>query len=536
MYKLLIADDEAWIRERLSQAIDWAGIGAEVAGEACDGEEALEKCLTLQPEIILTDIRMPCINGLELIEKLKEQDFAGKIIIISGYDDFQYAQQAVKLGAHDYILKPVDDEELLHTVKTAIEKIEQEKKREETLSSLQQQLEEQLPRLRERFVRSLLSGYFSSRERAERELDYFHIANENLSHICFVIQIEAPAVQADNPETSHLIQFAICNITRDFIERLGTGYVLISQQDQIVGVVSSPKSREGLFRQALSISYGIRNMVKRVLDQTITIGVGNPCGDLLDISLSFKQARQALINRNYFGNGGIYTSETTRDTDKPVACRNYDMDILCGFIKAGQEEEAQKALGAMLDKVVAENVQIRPVDIRSLYINVIFSAMKAASEYKEIEERFSTMDVGFFRELDRLNTMEELRHALSGAVKEITGCIEAARCGNKRRIVEMALAFIEAHYSEPISLSDVAEAVYLNPSYFCKIFKNETGESFTKSLMKFRINKAIELLHDPRLKIYEIAEMVGYSDVQYFTKIFKSVAGVVPTYYRDKVK
>lgn len=536
MYKILIADDEAWIRERLAQAIDWASIGAEVAGEACDGEEALEKCRISQPEILLTDIRMPCVNGLELIGKLKEQGYTGKIIIISGYDDFQYAQQAVKLGAHDYILKPVDDGELLKTVQNAIEKLEQEKKREETLSSLQQQLEEQLPRLRERFVRSLLTGYFSTRERAKLELDYFHIENENLSHICFVIQMDDAAPLPDDLETAHLVQFGLCNITRDFIDRLGSGYVLISQQDQIVGVVSSPKSPEALARQALSISHGIRTMVKRVLDQTITIGVGNPCGDLLDISLSFNQARQALINRNYFGNGGIYTVETARDTEKPVACRNYDMDFLCGYIKAGKEEEAQKALDAMLDKVVSENAHIRPVDIRSLYINIIFSAMKAASEYKEIEERFNSMDVGFFRKLDRLNTMEELRHALSAAVKEITGCIEAARCGNKRRIVEMALTFIEDHYSEPISLSDVAEAVYLNPSYFCKIFKNETGESFTKSLMKFRINKAIALLQDPRLKIYEIAEMVGYSDVQYFTKIFKSVAGVVPTYYRDKVK
>ena len=470
MIRLLIADDETWILDRLATTIDWASIGVQVAGTARDGEEALEQCRALRPDIVLTDIRMPCITGLELIRRLKQEKMDCKVIIISGYDDFEYAQQAVRLGAADYILKPVDDDALLRSVSSAMETIELERRRSEALASLQKQLDTALPQLRERFLRNLLSGYVPSREWAKEEIEYFHLENQNCQHICFAIQMD-PLSPNESLGTAHLLQFGLCNMAQDFIARLGSGEVLIHQRYQIVCTVSSHQDRETFCRQVFAISHGIRNMARKVLGLTVTVGIGNPCDDLADIGDSYRQALEALLDRFYFGEGGIYVYEGGRPRENPVDCSLYHLDVMCTSLRAGNRQGALDALSSLLDQVECEHEILRPVDLRSLYINVVFAALRAVAEYRQDEERVRGLNIDFFRRLDQMTSMDELRQTLIQLIEDLAHGVQQAQNGSKRRVVEVALQYIRDHYSEPISLSDVAEAVYMNPSYFCKIFK-----------------------------------------------------------------
>ena len=189
MYKLLIVDDEDWIRERLKHTIDWGSMDVEVIGEACDGEEALEKTKMLLPDIVLTDIRMPCINGLEYIKRLRDGNINVKVIIISGFSDFDYARNAIKLGAFDYILKPVDDDDLTGVIKRCIEDINAERSKNLLFIRAREQMKESLPLMKRELFINLVNEKFSSEEEIAKEFSYLGVDLLSKCYICFIMEL-----------------------------------------------------------------------------------------------------------------------------------------------------------------------------------------------------------------------------------------------------------------------------------------------------------------------------------------------------------
>ncbi len=536
MYKIFIVDDEDWIRERLVNTIDWASVGVEVVGDASNGENALECLKTLHPDILLTDICMPEINGLSLIDYINKLDFSIKTIILSGYDEFEYAKSAVRLGAYAYLLKPVDDNELISTVKEAIDSLLLERKKSQLLQDMQQKLEDNLPIQKKQFIQNLLNGYYKSKQWADEELDFLGLQNKPFLHICFVVEMDKPFAADTSPSDIHLIKFSIANIAEDFLKKIGPYTVIISQSDQIICVVSSDLAPEPFVRRIKGVSYGISTMIKRLLDHTVTIGIGNPRDDLVNIEHSFEEARHAALYRDYLGEDSVYSIESRDKIPAPFFFKQYDIEALCTYVYQACREEALACVEHILEEFRKQNEKIAPINMKILFMDIVFNILKSTSSSKSLIEKEDVLDVEFFNRMYALKTFSDLQKNLTEIIDAFIERTKSARDGGKRRIIEMALEFIEKHYREPITLRDVAEIIYINPSYFCKVFKIETGESFVKYLMQYRIDKAKELLHDPRLKIYEVSEQIGYSDVQYFTKIFKAITGVAPTYYRDKIK
>lgn len=357
MYKMLVVDDESWIRERLISTIDWAELGIEVIGEAEDGEEALNISKEKLPDIILTDIRMPCLDGLEFVKQLKESNIKSRVIVISGYSDFDYTQKAIRLGADDYILKPVVDEDLILAVQRCMDDIK---------------------------------AYNESQELLEAAL------NNNNSFLV---------------NTEHLIN----NI--------------------------KVKDRQGA-----------------------------------SLSLKF------LFN---------------------------------------QIHDREKKYSA---------------NLKLIYINLVTLVFRSVFEGKENIENLSILKQNLMDMMEKLKDEDELQVLLNNAVQNVISVLEKNDGGSKRKIVKKVEEYIRINDNQLLSLNDVAQVMYLNASYLSKIFREETGETFTKYLMKLRVEKAIELMNDPTLKIYEIAQIVGYEDIQYFSKMFKSITGVSPIKYREKIK
>lgn len=530
MYKVLIADDEAWIRERIVKTIDWSKIGAEVIGEASDGKEALEKVERLVPDIVITDIRMPCISGLEFIKKLKQRGLNTEIIIISGYTDFEYAQKAVKFGVRDYLLKPVDDEELLKVVGKSIENLRKMKHIYAVFKDLEEKLAENQPVLKERFYFDLINGYINE-STVESNLEYFKIQNKGKNHICLLVQLDQ---DMDAGKDAYLIQMGIKNVMKEFSSLLGQNQVISLQYGETVSVISSDIEKSELEKQVEIMASRVKDVIFKLFHKSVTIGIGSTQKDILKISDSFFGSRNALLYKSYLGNNSIYTIQNDNQIFKGTFKHKYSIEQIKNAVNNTNSSEAFKLVDKLLKDVEADS--IRPIDLKVMYVDIVFSIIKSTFEYNNINQEIPAFDIEFFNQINEIYNIDDFTSFLKEKIETLINYLEKSRHGSKRKIVQMAIEFINEHYNEQITLTNIAEIVLLNPSYFCKIFKSEMGVSFTKYLMNYRMDKAVELMGDPTLKIYEIAEQVGYNDVQYFTKIFKSSKGVVPTQYRDKVR
>ena len=535
MFRLLVVDDEVWIRERISQMIDWNLIQVEVIGEAADGEEALKKTRELKPDIVLTDIRMPCIDGLEFTKALKDEQLKSKVIILSGYSDFEYAQSAIKLGAFDYILKPVNDEELLNTVKRCTLLVEKEEKRDSLLQDLQKKMKANSAVMRERFILNLLNGYYPSEERARQEFRYFYKSVDHYNYLCFVVQLDE-LEREESVEELNLLQFGMCNITKDYADFIGENDVVLSSNGEVVCVLCCHDSLQDFLKRVVASAYEIKALIKEVFHKTVSIGIGNPCQDILNLSLSCQQARQVLLYKAYLGKDMVYHAQSMEDRSNAYRIDSYEIEKIKNHIEAGNKNEVACSVQRIISSLKEQEPVPRPLDLKAAYMDIIYSVIKSTDEFQTLPEILPTFDYLFFEKLNNIQSIDDFERNLEEISYLLIDHLLQVRSKHKRKIIGLALAYIEEHYQEPITLNDVAGEIFLNPSYFCKIFKMEMNESFTKYLMKFRVKKAVELLNDPCLKIYEIAEQVGYSDVQYFTKIFKTVTGDIPTHYRNRLK
>ena len=529
MYRLFIVDDEDWIRERLIKTIDWNKIGIEIVGEAGNGRDALEKVGNMAPDIVITDIRMPYISGLDFISQLRQKGSGIKIIIISGYGDFEYAQKAIEFGVHDYMLKPFENEELLKVIDRCVEDIEKEKKIETVLNDLEKKLAENWPILKERFYFDLINGYIN-KSTVEQNLKFFNIQNKGLNHLCFLIELDKPI---ESGKDAYLIQIGIKNITQELSSLLGRCEVLSLQAGEVVAVISSDMQRDKLEKKVQITARKAKSQIFSLFKKTVTIGIGGICDDILKIVGSFLQAHQALFYKSYLGSNSIYTIENECSLLKGTIKHVYSIEKIKNAVNNTNRADVYKILDELLKSLDIE--EMRPIDFKVIYLDIVFSIIKSTVEYNNINKDIPAFDFNFLNQINEICNFSDFSLYLKEKIEDLISYLEKSHQGKKRKIVRMAIEFIIEHFNEQITLADVADNVMLNPSYLCKIFKDEMGVSFTNYLRDYRMEKAVKLMEDPTLKIYQIAKKVGYDDVQYFTKIFKAVKSATPNKYRDIV-
>lgn len=533
MYRMIVVDDEAWIRERLVHTIDWGKLGIGFLHEATCGEEALALAAEVQPDLILTDIRMPRMDGLELIERLKEQRLAAKVVIISGFSDFEYAKKALSLGASDYILKPVEDDDLLDVVARCLEQIETDRRKEALLKKADDQVNKRLPLLKEMLFSKLIMGHKPDEPKLREALNDFGLKNKGLCHACLVLQVPEPeAFPPENKPDANFTQFVLRNLLQDFLPNVCENEIVFTHADEVVCIVSSFEEKDDeLARACLTMFEDIRKIVHKIVGSTVIIGLGGAVRDLLDIPISYRQAKQMLLH-GYLDTGRSKEVKSAVGPHKSGGYRLYDTEALINHIRVGNKVAAL----ASLDQIVRENRGIRPIDLKFIYIDIVNSLVRTAVEGNGAAKDFSQFCLHFFELLQQSQSPDEIHGLLGDTITKIIDFLEHSQSKKRRKVIEKALEYMELHYPEELNLNAVAERFYLNASYFSKIFKEGLGVSYTKYLMEFRVNKAAELMSDPTLKIYEISRRVGYEDVQYFTKMFKSIKGVTPGQYREKIR
>jgi len=518
MYRVIIVDDEPIIRRGLRETIEWDSLGLEVAGEAADGAQALKLIEAIRPEILITDIRMPEMDGLALIREVRKLDYDVKITILSGYDDTYYLQTAIKLGVDNYLLKPIDNDELIGDLKNAVSEIEKE-------AEVDLRIRQGSELLRSNTLRRLVTGNISLDELKEKA-DFLGLSVRAERYICAVC---AMGRQSSTDVRERLSRFWVREMTGAVPG--GERAAFLDGDGNLTLVTALARAPEG--REELTMA--LDNLVERAFREhgvALMIGAGRPVTRVEDIHLSYESALESLEYGVFMNNSGvIWYNGVPAASLPPKAFDRIDAEKMKSLIRKGDQEGLKAWLDVEINALISESAP--PVrQVHNLLMHIAVRMTDCFHElYGSVNANVRPLDFDFSR-LFALRRFSDMRLWLFELCDGLFDA-NAAVLGKSASLAGMAAAYIAEHYREGVSLKQMAADLHVNTSYLGQVFRKETGSAFTDYVNALRIREAQRLLANPALKVYEIAEQVGFTDYHYFLKIFKKVTGTTPRDLRN---
>ena len=531
LYKIMLVDDEEEVRTSIIKKINWEANGFEVVGDAENGRDALEKIENLEPNVIITDIRMPYMDGLALTESLRQRFPSIKVIIFSGFDDFTYAKEAIRLGVTEYILKPVNVDELTEILKKVRAKLDEEIESARNIDSLRESYKASLPVLREQFLNKLIikKGFYDENTIDGYLKEYgMNIGDANKWVVCAVnIELENAKINGELLKEKELIPIYV----KKFIEEKLTPYyrnvVFDSVQDAepvIIVAIDDENSQTGL----TNVMRDVCKSAKRVLGVGITVGIGRSSQTLSDISNSYKAAADAVGYKKIVGaEDVVYIHDMEPVSTGVLRLDEREEGELISAIKFGGEEKIEEAVNVLAARI--DEVKVHSNQYQAYMMRILTSVMDLMQQY---EISLSELE-NYIETVSKMKDGESFKKWLVGICNNINLGMQQKRESTSKQIVKEAKDYILNNYTNPeLSLEVICRHLHLSPAYFSSLFKKETGHTYINYLTDIRLNKAVELLNTTDEKTYMIAEKVGYLEQNYFSYVFKKKFGVSPTKYR----
>lgn len=539
MYKLFIVDDKKLVRDNLINTVNWEKYNVKIIGQARNGKEALKKLKNMRPDIVITDVAMPVMDGLELTEKILKFAPLTKIIILSGYDNFNYIQKAMRNKAFDYVLKPVQTESLVSIVQNAIKTKKEEMSKIKSQEQLKKQLKESIPVLKERFLDYILTGRFSL-ERIKNQYPYLDLNINNKNIGVMIIELEDYDISTDYKETTldiMRIKDFITNMIKDEINF----EIMDDYPDKLIIIYNynGKRDEEQIINEIQTIAEKIKNIVEQYFDYSITIGLGRLYSQGKSIYDSYCEALDALSYKIFLGKGQIiYYGDIIPGTGKDTISYPVQIeDKLLRAIKLGNIEIACQQTGKFI-KYFTEQAELTPAEFKNVILQLIYTIKKYLIKWDkpvQITEQLES-EILVKKDIEQINSLNILEKTLKEYVRNIVNKINKQYQDEQINIIEKACHYIKQHYGESISVEDIASSVFLTTNYFSTLFKEKMNKTVLTYLTEIRMKKARELLENTRLKNYQIAKKVGYSDSKYFVKVFKKYVGMTPYNYRTDIK
>ncbi len=527
MQRVILIDDDVIVRRGLQRNIAWEEHGLQVVGEAGDGEEGMRLFKALNPSIVISDIKMPFMDGLEFSRQLLELNPRSKIVLITGYEEFDYAKQALQLKVFDLILKPVDNGKLLETLKRAVLDVENDVK-------LKRQIMESRPLLVQQFLTRLIHGWYPGENEIRDQSIFLEISLNWPQFSVILIKIDEyynvkffPGVYEQ--ETA---KFKVMDICRDILET-GSGYVLDCGGDEIVLICGTDLRPGEAIQSMFELGETIRQTVNGKILIQITIGIGTVRPGITEVAVSYRDAKATTEFRHIYGKNQVLVSgETGLPVESDLSDLRINDEQLILKVRLGMAEDALAILQEAESCLLAHSY----VSLSAVRLIGMELAVLCLKELQICEPVVAASDP-FFLEQCRLvqegQTICEIFNSLRQLVEAITGVINRKREAVRAGVVGDAIRFIENnYYQEGLSLTEVAQAVHVTPVYLSMIFKKENGVNFSDFVTEIRLKKAMELLRNSDLKTYEVAEKVGYSNPRYFSACFKRYTGYSPSEFK----
>ncbi|MEG0852571.1 MAG: response regulator [Angelakisella sp.] len=536
LYRIMLVDDEEEVRTGIIKQIDWEAAGFEIVGDAENGEDALEKLELLEPDLVLTDIRMPYMDGLTMSERIRQMHPSVKIVIFSGYDDFEYAKQAIKLNVIEYILKPVNVEELTAILVRIKKVLDDEIEQRRNVRTLRESFMKNLPILKDHFLQSLIHGQVDARKIPLLLREYHINLGDAKEWVVAQAVINSPQTPTDTPSLSlHQEEELIPISVKQLIDEKLTGYCRFYTLRSALGICIVAALDNGKTLESfVSVLDDICRECKRILELTVTIGVGQCCPSLAQLERSYHESRDALGYRAMMGEGRvIYIKDVEPGQKSVVQIDSKLASELSTAVRFGSTENIQ----AVIHKIVENmgHARMHTSQYQLCLIGLTGVLLDIISHYELDAQAIMGGGGDFFEVISSIKNIEELEHWLERVCTGISEGMSAERCSASHRLIQQAQSFIQENYHNPeLSLEMLCKQLHVSPAYLSTLFKQETGESYVNYLTGLRLEKAVELLTNTDEKTYIIAAKVGYAEPNYFGYVFKKTYGVSPSKFRSR--
>lgn len=538
MYKLLIADDEQIVVDGIKESIEWKKYDVEVAGTASSGKAALNLALSLKPDIVISDIKMPGLNGLELVEQLKSGLPDTKIILISAYEHFEYAKEAIKLGVVSYITKPFKKIQVIEEVQKAIRVIEERKREDDLKERLRASLRENFPILKEHFLNSLIMDREKYSEELKSRFKTYgvDIFRGNAGVLVCRPDVKKSEEREQQENRDQLVYLLLNEFLEEYLPESFNKVTFRSYNQETVVIFGAKQISDLSVQAVVKAAEEIRSRIKREAVISVSIGIGRVYFSMENIGVSYRDAVRALNYRLVYGNNTVIYIENVEKSGEQnfdfMASINKKLDDFQNVLVTGKLDEVSTLLGEITGKLQS-NPGVTYQYTQQVYVLMLSILLRTIIEMNIPPETITEQPSDLYGILFSKESFNEIdswyREIIKNACSEISRKMHA-RNGNT---INKAVEFMKKHCLENISQTDVAEHINLNASYFSRCFKEETGFSFVDYMKKLRIDKAKEFLKYSGMKVYEVSEALGYHSVQYFSTLFKNIVGVTPQEYKE---
>ncbi len=527
---VMILDDEEIILEGLCH-FPWQDYGCTVIGKAEDGEKGLVLLEKNKPDIILSDIKMPGMDGLEFAAKAKEKCLEAEIIVLTGYDDFQFAKKAIHIGVSEYLLKPVNFREMHTAVGKVCNKIRSRQKYKKNYTELRQKYQNTLPLVRKKTISDLLYARFNDSEEMSKRMESLSIYIEKYVVIYGAIQTKEK--RAKQELELPLFDFVVCNVCEEILKQIG---LQVYYEEDNVGycfVVTFPvkMSIEECEQECIQACEEIQKNLREVLQEEIAFGISQIESNPFHMNHSYMQAMEACEQRAFLGGGAeILTYTDIAGVELPTwkitdgEKKRLFSELMKGNIESGEE--------------ILLNVFSHSPDIECMRYNAMELILLCAQYFvKEVTQdqagkNRSTYITECLKKLYQVHTKQDVMYILQSTIRFLAEKNKDENMSRNERITRQMARYIEQNFQKDLSLASMEEYFKLSKTYINRLLKNYYGKSFLEILFECRMEMAEKLVAEGKYKVYEIAEMVGYHDQSYFIRVFKKKYGVTPNVYK----
>lgn len=534
--KILIVDDEEIIRDGICKKIERLMPDALVVAKAKNAKEALEIVKSNHPNIIITDIRMPGIDGLQFISMAHNLYKDIKYIIISGYQDFEYARNAIRLGVKDYLVKPIENEQLKDILEKLEKEISEETLQETAISQLKSKANYSIDIIKNKYLTDLTnhSNEFDISQ-IVKNLEFIDIEfTKRYYTVINILVSELDASSSFSASDFPLLKFSIRNISQEILAVTGTALVFehFKNDRQVVVILNHDIDLEADSISGLpKICDNLIYFSKKYLKISLTIGIGGTYENISKLPTSYMESYTACMQRIVLGNNKVIHYCDIPDSNLINFFLSDESKLmLTSYIKDANHKQANIIIDKALSKVNDSNLPYS--NIKLLYIDLMLLFNRTVKEAGGSWEKIFIQDIFSDDFLLNYTSLSQLQEWLKNSIVIICEYITSLTKSHGKKVIDEVSDFIDNYYYTQINLSDLANKYYLNPNYLGQLFKNETGENFTDFLSNVRLEKAKNLLLNTELKAYKIAEMVGYNNPRYFGEVFQKNTGLTPTEFR----
>ena len=532
MYRVMIVDDEILVRVGLKSTINWEAIGFTIVAEASNGEQAYELFQKLEPDVILTDIKMPKMDGLKFTEMVKAKRPMTKIVILTCHDDFAYVREALKLGASNYLLKSeIEDDELISLMKDIHQELNSDMGKIERYSILQRQINSNINGLKEKLLSDLIDSKVKIDQEFYSKCDSLSVDLKGKSYALAVLYKDNMENFAGYTDADwQIMDSGVINIASELLGEKGLSFLMSSSGNTFNLLINMEGFNSG---EVEAIICRVKDSILKYLNISLTAVISKSFDHLSLIGNAYKECKEKSQVMFYIDSGNILFTDRVKFSE--VKVNELKEKYTRTLMDCVDDEDLNRA-NEVVEELERELSDKRgdPIQVKFYNISLINELMEHYSGCMP-EEKSSNYGSNLSNLVLNASKMKEVMGVIKLFLAELVGAVRDNRLINSKKIIHKAVNYINSNYDRKITLEALAAQVNLSKQYLCYIFKRETGENISVYINKIRVDKAKEMIRKYDYKVKELFDKVGFSDQQYFCKSFKKITGMTVAEYKEEI-